>query len=68
MASQRVEGKPHPVPKTIGYLGNRDAALAALEASEYPNKDKLLLQVRTATPVVGKNQGQRARPKKTPMA
>lgn len=68
MELQRVEGKPHPVQKTIAYLGNRDAAIARLEASDYPGKDKLLLQVRAATPVVGKNQDQRGRPKKTPMA
>lgn len=64
MESQRVEGLPHPVPKTIAYLGNRDKAISRLEASDYPAKDKLLSQVRAATPTVGKNQGKRGRPKK----
>jgi hypothetical protein len=64
MQSQRVEGKPHPVPKTIAYLGNRNQAISRLEASDYPAKDKLLSQVRAATPTVGKNQGKRGRPKK----
>lgn len=64
MESQRLEEKPHPVPKTITYLGNQDEASARLEASNYPAKDKLLSQVRAATPVVGKNQGKRGRPKK----
>jgi hypothetical protein len=68
MESQRVEGKPHPVPKTIAYLGNQDAAIARLEASDYPAKDQLLSQVQAAIPVVGKNQGKRGRPRKTPMA
>ena len=63
MESQRVEGKPHPVPKTIAYLGNRDRA-SRLKASDYPAKDKLLSQVQAATPTVGKNQGKRGRPKK----
>ncbi len=68
MESQRVEGKPHSVPKTIAYLGNQDTAIARLEASDYPGKDKLLLQVRAATAVVGKNRGKRGRPKKNPLA
>jgi hypothetical protein len=68
MKSQRVEGKPHPVPKTIAYLGNRERAIARLEASDYPAKDKLLSQVRAATPSVGKNQGKRGRPLQNPPA
>lgn len=68
MESQRVEGKPHPVPKTIAYLGNQQAAISRLEASNYPGKDKLLSQVRAAIPSVGQNQGKRGRPRLTPMA
>lgn len=68
MESQRVEGKPHPVPKTMAYLGNQDAAIARLEASDYLALDKLLSQMRAATPVVAKNQGKRGRPKKNPLA
>ncbi len=68
MESQRVEGKPHPVPKTIAYLGNQDAAIARLAAMTIPNQEQLIAQVRAATPSVGKNQGKRGRPKKTPVA
>lgn len=68
MESQRIEGKPHPIPKTIAYLGNRDKAISRLEASDYPAKDKLLSQVRAATLSVGKNQGKRGRPKQNPPA
>lgn len=68
MQSQRVEGKPHPVPKTIAYLGNRDRAISRLEASDYSAKDKLLSQVRAATPSVGKNHSKRGRPKQNPPA
>ena len=68
MESQQVEGKPHPVPKTIAYLGNQDAAIAHLSAMTIPNQEQLIAQVRAATPTVGKNQGKRGRPRLTPMA
>jgi hypothetical protein len=68
MKSQRVEGKSHPVPKTIAYLGNRDRAIARLETMTIPNQQQLIAQVRAATPAVGKNQGKRGRPKKNPLA
>jgi len=68
MESQRVEGKPHPVAKMIAYLGNQDRVIARLAAMTIPNKEHLIAQVRAATPAVGKNQGKRGRPKKTPVA
>ncbi|MGL4623021.1 MAG: hypothetical protein ACRCZS_28880 [Chroococcidiopsis sp.] len=64
MESQRVEGKPHPVPKTIAYLGNRDKAISRLEAMTIPHKQQLIARVLAATPSAGKNQGKRGRPKK----
>jgi hypothetical protein len=68
MESQRVEGKSHPVPKTIAYLGNRDKAIARLETMTISHKEQLIARVRVATPSAGKNQGKRGRPRKTPMA
>lgn len=69
MESQRVEGKPHPVPKTIAYLGNRDRAIARLQTMTIPYKEQLIARVRAAIPSAGKNQGKRGRPKKgTPQA
>lgn len=62
MESQRVEGRSHPIPKTLAYLGNQEQALAALESSDYPDKDKLLARVRAVAPAQGKNQGKRGRP------
>ncbi|MDZ4877710.1 MAG: hypothetical protein CLLPBCKN_007145 [Chroococcidiopsis cubana SAG 39.79] len=64
MESQRVEGKPHPVPKTIAYLGNRDRAISRLETMAISNQEQLIARVRAATPTVGKNHGKRGRPKK----
>ena len=64
MESQRVEGKPHPVPKTIAYLGNRDRAISRLETMAIPHKQRLIARVLAATPTVGKNHGKRGRPKK----
>ena len=65
VASERVEGKPNPVQRVIQYLGNQEAAIAKLESSDYPDKDKLLERVRGFVPVVGKNQGARGRPKES---
>ncbi len=64
--SQRVEGKLHPVPKTITYLGDQDAAISRLSVMTILNKEQLIAQVRAATPSVGKNQGKRGRPRKNP--
>ena len=58
-------GETHGVQKVIQYLGNQEAAIAKLESSDYPDKDKLLEKVRAAVPVVGKNQGKRGRPKES---
>lgn len=62
--SQRVEGRANPIPKTLAYLGTQDAAIAKLEASDYPDKEHLLAKVRAAVPLVGKNQKRRGRPRK----
>ncbi len=62
--NERVEGKPNPIQQVIQYLGNRDQALAALESSDHPDKDKLLARVRAVAPAQGRNQGKRGRPRK----
>ncbi len=64
--NERVEGKTNPVQRTIEYLGNREQALAKLEANEYPSKDKLLGQVKATAGATGKNKGRRGRPRKMP--
>ena len=62
--SERVEGKPNPIQRVIEYLGNRNQAIAILEASDYPGKDKLLARVRATAPACGPNNGKRGRPRK----
>ncbi|MBV8887069.1 MAG: hypothetical protein JO235_24165 [Chroococcidiopsidaceae cyanobacterium CP_BM_RX_35] len=62
--SRRVKGKAHPIHKAIAYLGNQERAIPALQASNYPDKDRLLAQVLEAAPGTGKNQGKRGRPRK----
>jgi hypothetical protein len=64
MQSQRLEGKSHPISKTLAYLGSRERAIATLESSDYPAKDKLLARVRATAPATGPNKGRRGRPKK----
>lgn len=43
--NERVEGKAHPVQRTIAYLGNQDAALAALASARYPDTERLIARV-----------------------
>lgn len=62
--NERVEGKPNPIQQVVEYLGNRSTAIAILEASDYPGKDKLLARVRAAAPATGPNNGRRGRPRK----
>ena len=49
--NKRVEGKPHPVQQVIEYLGNQETAIATLEASSYPDKERLLERVRESASV-----------------
>lgn len=62
--SERVEGKFNPVQRVIEYLGNRNQAIATLDKSDYPGKDKLLARVRATAPAYGPNNGKRGRPRK----
>lgn len=64
MESQRIEGNAHPIPKTVVYLGNQTQAIAVLESSDYPSKERMLSQVREAAPATGKNKGKQGRPRK----
>lgn len=43
--NERVEGKAHPVQRTLAYLGNQEAALAALAAASYPDTERLIARV-----------------------
>lgn len=62
--SMHINCIPNTALERVVYLGNQTQAIAVLEYSDYPSKERMLSQVREVAPATGKNKGKPGRPRK----